>query len=1032
MKRILNSRNHNHLQIIKNSQINYFNNIPVIYSKNYFINKNTSKTFTEYTQKPNNEPKQTIKFEQLNNTNNKYFNNIYETYQGDMTYHELHENKFDLFLDKMQKLFEKENKRRERNKTYANELRNLSLNSKEPLREILIHYQYYRNENGFDAEGVSETIYVLGKTYSARTRFHKSYTDLTHWELINSTRLFSLVQDIQFAIVNSLSFLNGNQLKKIIEGLKLANYKNTALVTLIQQKLSSIIFKDLKDVDEKYSRFSDMPGVGKKDFLNINPNAEDILLDKNIDIFLQKLMKLNFEENSEKKIDFTLNKSSENPNESSANDEKYIELENNIKNIIGLMQETKDLQFNFTDNINNLVDQYFKMEQLMIDNPEIRENPYTKYSLNKIQDKFIEMGFIDIDTFKAINSRKLTPEEFSKLKSETVIKILGDYIFVNFPDVFSSLINDIESTQEVVEENFKLNLTKNRVSHENLGECLNELSEYSKITNIDVNSEDYESKAFNLDYYNKEIPEKPVEFIRTKPEYTKLYNNSLNFFKSIKKELLKKYRGLENFKYHCNLILSYANLNLLNKDLYETSIKNCFIILNNEKEKISNEDIVKLLYGSAISGFEINISILKTALKRFDFQHIDLSLDFTLKMIWALLSYESKIDDKFMELIYHLNSFEIFNNLTEDVKYYLNVDLFYEITIALKEYSKKYKIENKNISNLIYLSNKYFDNKSALLQRQDLDLRDPLKDNMKRIFLEKFFKDKSDYSSLFETNQNILGFQSLIIPFNPDFILDIYGNKVCIFTNSIDKDFKYNYINGHQRLIRNILEKFYNCTCIFIPISKFINFDPSSLRIEFNESSGLENFDKLLFSSICFKKPKLNEGLRNLQKFNQHFKKFISNIVNGDNPEFDLIQNTENKEQLEIFFKNLLYATEVEKKLIYNCSFSQFNLTLLEFRKILNVMDLVSESLSENFKKYLVKNLSFEEKTYMSLKEFLVGILKEYEKYFGLLKETNKCSDIQSLNDNNWIGKRLNVDLINTELLSNNILEDLKKKKYFS
>jgi len=1088
LKRILNSKNHlqNPFQIIKNSNIYRLSNelnfkfISIAY-KNFHLNNatckvNTKKFSENLSQKKTfqsipvtNENLQELD-EQINNANNnlissldeeiknpnnnqisskadnikdhdnKFFKDLLEAYSQDKSYHELYENKFDLFLIKMQKLMENENKRRERNEIFAKDIRLLSLNSKEPLRDVLIHYQCFRNENGFEAEAVSEAILILGKIYSSRSRFHKCYTDMTHWEFINSTRLYHLIDDIKFAIVNSVGYINGEQIRKIIEGLKLCNYKNTELALLIEEKLSSIINEKIPFLEEKYERYSDIPGTGKKDFMNVNPYANDILEDSNIKDYFEKLMKLKFDDNEDsekaknkgslKEEKEKIKPSINTPNENKA-DEELKNLENNIKNIVDLMQETKDLQFNFTDNLNNLIDQYFKIEQLMIDNHEIRENPYTKYSLNIIQDKFIGMGFIDLDTYNSISTRKLSSEEFDQIKTETVIKILRDYIYVNFPDLFSGIIDEIESTQIKVKQEMKLNLIKNKISPATLSECMKELSEYAKITNIDINSEDYDKLEFNLDYYAKDIPEKPVEFIKTKPEFTKLYNSTLKFFKSVKRDLSKKYRNLEDFKFHSNLILSYANMNILNKDIFENSSRIVYNILTNEKCKFSNEELSNLIYGCAISGFDVNYNFWNLILKKINFEIIDLNFDSAVKLIWSLLALEIKIDDKIIDLVRYLNSFDIYNHLTEDFKFYNTEDLFYEITIALRENTRKHKLDFKDINNLIYLSNKYFDNKAVLLKRNELDLQDPLKDNIKKLFIEKFYKNKLgdiNPSDIIKSKENSLGFDKLIVPFSPDFVLDIYGNKICLFLNSLDKNFKNTFLNGHQRLLRNILEKFYGCVCVFIPITKFIKFNPSDFTIEVNETSGFDNFDKFIFSSILHKKPKLYESIKILQKLNNQFNKFISNLLDANNPEFDIIQSTENKENLEIFLKNLLYVTELENKIIYDCTFAQFDLNLLEIRKVFSVLSIISDTLSEGFKRLIVKNIKIEEGKYSSFKEFLKTILLEYEKYHELLKELNKQSEKILLNDDNWVGKRLNVDLINSEYLTNNSLENLKNK----
>ena len=1038
LKKFLNSKSQIQINLINLKKSSY----DLINTTNYkYITKNntfikfpyfSSRKFSQTQEKIISENKTSSEFQNLTKKNidnskdqpnlqEKFFRNLFQNYESDNTYHEIDDNKFDLFLDKMSILIKKENLRKEKIEEYSQEIKAITLQSKEPLNDLLIHYQVFRNENGFDAEAISETILTLGKTFSSRTRFHQCFSDKTHWEFINSYRFFNLVEDIKFSIVNQLSYLNGDQLMRVIKGLKLCNYKNTELALLIQERLSSIIFNKNISFSQKYKRFADMPGVGKKDFFHKNLYAEDLTKDENFLIYVKKLMKMDFIDETQNEEKNILSKYKDVKEEEK---EQILSLENNIKNIVDLMQTSKDLQYNFTDNLNNLIDQYYQMEQLMIDNPIIRENPYLKYSLQKIQDKFLEMGFIDLDTFKLITTKKLDPEEFKKLKTENVMNILRDYVYVNFPEIFSTVIDDIESSQVKNNDEFKLNLTKFRMTPDNFTACLRELSEYSKITNIDINSEDYANKNFNLDYYNKDIPDTPVEYIKTKPQFTKLYSETFDFFKSIKKEIFKKFKIVEDFKFHANFIYSYANMNVITKDIVEYSLKECTHIISNEKIYLQNEDIVTFVYGLGLSGHDVSINIIKLVMKKFDFSNINLNFENTTKLIWSLLSLEYDLNEKLFELVRHLNTFDVMNHITEQIEYYNNDSLFYELSVGLKEYAKKYHIENKEIEKVLFLSNKYFDNKSTILQKNELNLKDPLKENMKEFFIQKFYKDEA----ILNIKEKTIEFEKVKMPFNPDFVLDIYGNKICLFLNSLDKDFSVSNFNGSQRLIKNILEKFYNCVCVFIPITKLISLDMNTLNVKVNSTSNLDNIEKLILNKIISKKPKLSESIKNLNRLNTNFDKFISLIVNNKSQEFDLILNTENKENLEIFFKNLLLATDLIHKIEINCSFSEFNLNQLELKKIFSVLLIISETLSDNFKSLISKNLKFENSTFNNLKDFLISIDNEFEKYHVILNEINHKPDSIILNNDNWIGKRLNVDLINSEEYSGNNFENLLKK----
>jgi hypothetical protein len=226
-----------------------------------------------------------------------YFRSLFNKYLEENTFHEIEEGNFDVFLDKVKLLIQKEENRRLKNKNFASEIRQITICSKEPMRDVLIHYEIYRNQNGLDAEAVAEAMLVLGKLYSSRDRYFRVYADLSHWEFINSVRTFNLSEDIKACILNEFAYLTGDQLIRIIRGMKLAHYKNTELMELVLQRLENYVNLGKSYLDNDHLRFAHIPGSGKKNFGYINKFSTLFQEDEGFKSYISKLLKFDYDEN---------------------------------------------------------------------------------------------------------------------------------------------------------------------------------------------------------------------------------------------------------------------------------------------------------------------------------------------------------------------------------------------------------------------------------------------------------------------------------------------------------------------------------------------------------------------------------------------------------------------------------------------------------------------------------------------------------------------------------------------------------------
>jgi hypothetical protein len=236
-----------------------------------------------------------------------YFKSLFNKYLEENTFHEIEEGNFDVFLDKIKLLIKKEENRQLKNKNFSSEIRQITISSKEPMRDVLIHYEIYRNQNGLDAEAIAETMLVLGKIYSSRDRYFRVYADLTYWEFINSVRTYNLSEDIKACLLNELAYLTGDQLIRMIKGMKLAHYKNTEIMDLILKRLENFVNFKKSYLDNDHLRFANIPGSGKKNFGYVNQFSTVFQEDEGFKNYISKLLKFDYEENENNEKDIISN-----------------------------------------------------------------------------------------------------------------------------------------------------------------------------------------------------------------------------------------------------------------------------------------------------------------------------------------------------------------------------------------------------------------------------------------------------------------------------------------------------------------------------------------------------------------------------------------------------------------------------------------------------------------------------------------------------------------------------------------------------
>jgi hypothetical protein len=179
----------------------------------------------------------------------------------------------------MEKLINKDIEKKKLISKYINDMRKISFQSREQLREVMIYYQMFLTKNGFDSKVVSETLNYLGCLYQSRENFHRVYSDFTHWDFINSYRTYHIIEDFKFGLINDNSFMSAEQIARAVEGLTKCGYKNTQVANLVFDRITAMLNKS--KLNKKYERFADTPGAGKYKFNETNLHAEDLFYDEN-------------------------------------------------------------------------------------------------------------------------------------------------------------------------------------------------------------------------------------------------------------------------------------------------------------------------------------------------------------------------------------------------------------------------------------------------------------------------------------------------------------------------------------------------------------------------------------------------------------------------------------------------------------------------------------------------------------------------------------------------------------------------------
>ena len=892
--------------------------------------------------------------------NEQYIVNFYKKHKEDFLHQETHDKEFENFLNKMEMLISKESLlAREVNNLIGN-INKISVQGREPLREVLIFYQQFVTSFGFNSEALSETLLHLGQVFRSRENFHRVYHDFTHWEFINSYRMYHIIDDLTFALSNDKTYITADQISRCVQGLTLCGYKNTKLVHLIIEKVSCMLNE--KKMNKIYEgSYANTPGAGRAKYIESNPHADDIFYQKDFVKNVWKLLQIKIDEDE-------ADSKAKRENLSNSMDKSQEDILGHIREIIGLLKETKEIQHNLTDTFDNLLDQYFKIEQALVENPELKYNQYIKFQVYKLQDKLVEAGYISIDTIKSLTNKKLSDEELDKMKFNNIINVLQDFSLINFPNLYNTGEQTLDSLLDKNNENslnnFEMKSSMYRIDVKSLGKILTALSEYSKITNIDINGEDYCNEKLVKDFPHIQN-NSDKEHIKFKVEYTKLFNIVETFLRCLEPEILKKISNSEDLAGLGYIYYAYANMNISSCNELRNSILTRVTQLSKIKsitESLNNEDVKHLVVGLA-KGVEWNKEIKK------DVERIVANLNINelhkiedmIKLLWSLSAFDLYTNDKYIQILIKLseNSESLLNYISNinDSELILNL---YQLSVCLKYEAKDITIpSNLSFLNELYsnLNNFYFLKSSMQIDTINNTsftnelLSDPVKETLlngiQDGILDKEIQRKTTEGLTYLENSGLVE----KIPFNPNFIFGYYGHKIALFV--LGRDYSSddsNNLNGFCKIARRILKKYFNTNAVFIQTSQLIEFDLNTIIMKFRKPSDDQKLPDVLESTIA-KQLDFQIEYEKLNKVNKYLNLFIQKFSKSEVGE--IIFHTEPAECLEEFLNSLWQVFDLHSDVVYTYYPSVLERKIVDLKVALSRNKLLFETMSDNFKNYV-------------------------------------------------------------------------------
>jgi hypothetical protein len=930
----------------------------------------------------------------------QYIANFYRKHKDNFLLNSGNEAEFEEFLLLMDNMMNKETIVKNSRLDYISGLKKSAINSREPLKDVLIQYQVRLNEYGFDAESLAETLFTLGKVNQSRENFYRVYNDYTHWDFVNSYRMYEIADDLKYGLCYENSFMTLEQVSKCLHGLRLSGYKSNEITQYSCDRIKSFLLR--QPMNKNFKRYVDSPAAGKFGFRATNDSAGDVFYQEKFRKYLQKLMLTHIDDEENENIE------EENQN----NNSSVQELSHSVKDIINLLKEQKEIQHNLADSFDNLLDQYYKIEQALLSNPELKEQKYIKYELFKLQDKLVEGGYLTIEALNSVSGSLQNEEDIEKIKYKNIVSVMKNFVLTNFPNLYNEgekqldlLLEDGKQVQEI-----PLNESVFKIDDLGLGQALAALSDYVKITNLEIKGEDYLNEKIIKEF----AYESKNRHITIKAEYTKAYHIFETLLTEIEKLVLEKVEACENVEALGYIYYAYANMNIcstINEAILNKLEK--VVIKDRSKLNLSDEGIKHLLLGftrGALRNDKMPKIISKVA-NSSKYEQTT-SIQNMISIMYGLSAFKLYSSDAFINLSVKISQrSEYLSNYITNLKgldnslYLLSVLLKYECDVTIPNDLSMILDYHMNLRiftmNKLALSKTYKDIPTVM---NDL-LVDPVKDLLVKGMEEGFFTREitKKYAD------SLTSLSSLNLPFYPDRLFGFYGHKIALFLHG--KDFTLsgnsttnNGVVGHCDVIRRVLKEKFNIKAIFIPTDNLIKFDLKTVHMEsLYSDTGFTNYlDKLIFSQL---------GLKNHSNTLTYIDSYLNKLINtfANDPRGELVFHSE--KNLEIFLNSLLTIlnlhSEITSAFHYGLIQNKIDKICLELDKSATIV----KTMSENFRTFLDTIMCEITGAKIDYNIFWNNLRNGYVNF---LKEVS-TSDVKGILSKDWEGKRLSIDILTNE-----------------
>lgn len=176
--------------------------------------------------------------------------------------------RYEIFIDKMQRLYKSEVRFAKKQKQRFTLQRNAIIYSITPLKDILKAYNEL-TQRGFNSEATVETLKNIGGVMRARGYKGRVQGDYSTNELQQSWRMQKLIDDLKFGLRPD-QFFSAHHLAQTSLSLADIGYKSTEVIPLIFEKINVLLDERQLGVktEQKELNFQDAVYGGPKGFVD--------------------------------------------------------------------------------------------------------------------------------------------------------------------------------------------------------------------------------------------------------------------------------------------------------------------------------------------------------------------------------------------------------------------------------------------------------------------------------------------------------------------------------------------------------------------------------------------------------------------------------------------------------------------------------------------------------------------------------------------------------------------------------------------